>query len=132
VHTDAFRYGALGLAVLALIVFAPRLVRQFRQQSTAFVSVRDLKKLAREQRPPIVDVREPDEFEGPLGHIEGAINIPLGQLATEWRKPDDRTYPLVVVCRTDKRSAKAADILRESGISNVKVLRGGMEAWSKG
>jgi rhodanese-related sulfurtransferase len=94
--------------------------------------VRDLKKLAREQRPPIVDVREPDEFEGPLGHIEGAINIPLGQLATEWRKPDDRTYPLVVVCRTDKRSAKAADILRESGISNVKVLRGGMEAWSKG
>jgi rhodanese-related sulfurtransferase len=131
-NTDALRYGALGLAALALVVLAPRLLRQFKRQSTAFVSVRDLQLLAREQRPLIVDVREPDEFKGPLGHIEGAINIPLGQLTTEWRKPDDRTYPLVAVCRTDTRSVKAADILRQSGIPNVKILRGGMEAWSKG
>ena len=130
-NSDALRYAALGFAALALVVFVPRLIRQLKQQSAAFLSPRDLKlRLAREQRPLIVDVREPDEFDGPLGHIDGAINIPIGQLATEWLRQGPRMPPLVVVCRTDNRSAKAADILRASGVDNVKVLRGGMEAWS--
>ena len=130
-NSDALRYGALGFAALALVVFAPRLIRQLKRQSVAFVTPRDLKGLAHEQRPLIVDVREPDEFAGPLGHIEGAINIPLEQVATEWRNQGRSPPHVVVVCRTDKRSAKAAEILRASGVENVKVLRGGMEAWKK-
>jgi rhodanese-related sulfurtransferase len=39
--------------------------------------------------------------------------------------------PVVIVCRTDKRSAQAAGILRARGVDDVKVLRGGMEAWNK-
>jgi rhodanese-related sulfurtransferase len=38
--------------------------------------------------------------------------------------------PIVVVCRTDKRSAKAASILQEAGFQDVRVLRGGMERWN--
>jgi rhodanese-related sulfurtransferase len=128
---DALRYGVLGLAALALVVFAPRLVRRLKQQTSSFVSLHDLKaSLTAERRPLIVDVRESDEFGGPLGNIEGAVNVPLGQLSAAW--PDlGAGTPVVVVCRTDKRSAKAADILRASGVDDVKVLRGGMEAWSK-
>ena len=129
---DALRYGALGLAALAIVAFVPRLIRRLRPQSEAFISLHDLKRsLGGVRRPLIVDVREPNEFDGPLGHIEGAIDIPLGQLPAVWDDLGDRAPPVVVVCRTDRRSAQAADILRARGVENVKVLRGGMEAWTK-
>ncbi len=131
-HGDALRYGALGLAALALVVFVPRLIRRLRQHPQVYVSLQDLKaSLATGQRPVIVDVREPDEFDGPLKHIEGAINVPLGKLSAVWRDLGTCTPPVVIVCRTDKRSAQAAGILRARGVDDVKVLRGGMEAWSK-
>jgi len=38
---------------------------------------------------------------------------------------------LVLVCRTDKRSATAARLLREAGFAHVAVLRSGMEQWNK-
>jgi uncharacterized membrane protein YdjX (TVP38/TMEM64 family)/rhodanese-related sulfurtransferase len=130
--SDALRYGAFGLAALGIVAFVPRLIRRLRPQSEAFISLHDLKQsLVGVQRPLIVDVREPNEFDGPLGHIEGAINIPLGQLPAVWDDLGACAPPVVVVCRTDRRSAQAADILRARGVGNVKVLRGGMEAWTK-
>ena len=39
--------------------------------------------------------------------------------------------PITLVCRTDKRSASAAAILREAGFRDVRVLRGGMEQWQQ-
>jgi rhodanese-related sulfurtransferase len=41
----------------------------------------------------------------------------------------DDSRPIVVVCKTDRRSSMAAERLREAGSSNVSVLRGGMEQW---
>jgi uncharacterized membrane protein YdjX (TVP38/TMEM64 family)/rhodanese-related sulfurtransferase len=128
----ALRYGALGLAALALVAFLPRLVRRLKQHSEPLMSLDDLKRsLTSEQPPLIVDVREQSEFDGPLGHIAGAINIPLGQLPAVGGDLGACTPPVVLVCRTDRRSAKAASILRALGVKNVKVLRGGMEAWTK-
>jgi uncharacterized membrane protein YdjX (TVP38/TMEM64 family)/rhodanese-related sulfurtransferase len=128
---DALRYGVLGLAALALVVFASPLVRRLRQQSPVFVSRHDLKaSLSGDHRPLVVDVREPNEFHGPLGHIEGAINVPLAQLAAAWQHLHARA-PLILVCRTDRRSATAAGILHAKGVESVQVLRGGMEAWRK-
>lgn len=78
--------------------------------------------------PLILDVRGPDEFDGPLGHIEGARNIPLPELMAH--APDlARAGPIVCVCLTDKRSAAAAAQLAAAGIGGVSVLRGGMTAW---
>jgi sulfur dioxygenase len=76
----------------------------------------------------IVDVREPDEFAGALGHIAGARLIPLGELerrAGELAK--DR--PVVTVCRAGARSAQAASILRKAGFDKVANLAGGMLRW---
>lgn len=88
--------------------------------------------LGRDPRPAILDVRGPDEFVGPLGHIPDALNLPVSELAdrlTEIKALKDR--PIILVCRTDKRSAKAATFLRKSGFQNVHVLRGGMEQWQR-
>jgi rhodanese-related sulfurtransferase len=41
----------------------------------------------------------------------------------------DDSRPIVVVCKTDRRSLMAAERLREAESSNLSVLRGGMEQW---
>jgi glyoxylase-like metal-dependent hydrolase (beta-lactamase superfamily II)/rhodanese-related sulfurtransferase len=76
----------------------------------------------------ILDVREPDEFTGPLGHIPGAILIPLGELADlagELR----RDRPIVAVCRAGSRSAQAISILQQNGFNDTANLAGGMLRW---
>jgi sulfur dioxygenase len=76
----------------------------------------------------ILDVREPREFDGPLGHIRGARLMPLGELAERAGElADDR--PIVAVSRAGSRSAQATVILREAGFSDVANLAGGMLRW---
>ncbi len=76
----------------------------------------------------IVDVREPDEFTGPMGHIRGADLVPLGTLAERAdRLPTEK--PIVTVCRAGGRSAQATQILRKAGFDRVANLSGGMLRW---
>src|SRR4029077_8978328 len=77
----------------------------------------------------ILDVRGRDEFTGPLGHISGAMNLPLDELPKHLTELSGESRPIVVVCKTDRRSSMAAERLREAGSSSVSVLRGGMEQW---
>ncbi|MBV9016244.1 MAG: rhodanese-like domain-containing protein, partial [Alphaproteobacteria bacterium] len=79
--------------------------------------------------PVIVDVRGLDEFDGPLGHIDGARNIPLPELPAHVSELAAEGRPLVMVCLTDKRSSQAAADLQAAGLGKVAVLRGGMKAW---
>lgn len=76
-----------------------------------------------------VDVREPDEFTGELGHVDGAELVPLATVATAaaaW----DREAPLLVICRSGGRSGRAASTLRAMGFRHVYNLRGGMLGWN--
>ncbi len=76
----------------------------------------------------IIDVREVDEFEGPLGRIPGARLVPLGALA-ERSDTLSKDQPIVAVCRAGGRSAQATVILRRAGFSEVANLAGGMLRW---
>ena len=74
----------------------------------------------------LVDVRNPGEFRG--GHLPGAVNIPLGSLFERLREvPRDR--PVVVHCQSGSRAAIAASVLKASGISDVRLFRGGFAEW---
>jgi rhodanese-related sulfurtransferase len=76
----------------------------------------------------VLDVREPNEFTGPLGHIRGAQLVPLGELAARAKEiPTDK--PVVAVCRAGSRSAHATAILLKAGLSDVANLPGGMLRW---
>jgi sulfur dioxygenase len=76
----------------------------------------------------ILDVREPDEFVGPFGHIASARLVPLGQLAAEL-EAIERDKPVVTVCRSGGRSAQAYVLLRRAGFTRVANLAGGMLHW---
>jgi rhodanese-related sulfurtransferase len=111
----------------ALITF---LNGRFRQ-TTSWISVNELKaRLSAAASPVVIDVRGPEEFVGPLGHIPGAINLPLDALEVRLNEVAAvAPRGIVFVCKTDKRSEKAAAMLRAREIRNVLVLRGGMEEW---
>jgi len=79
--------------------------------------------------PILIDVRNPDEFSGPLGHITGARNIPLPMFAAAAGELVGLDRPLVLICHTDRRSSAAASHLRQLGVTDIAVLRGGMMAW---
>src|SRR6266550_9314280 len=109
-----------------------RLARLFSRPSTApvWIEAAELQRwLAGEGAPRIIDVRGPDEFAGPLGHIDGARNIPLGELPAHVNALAAEGRPLVMVCLTDKRSSQAAAELAAAGMRHVAVLRGGMKGW---
>ncbi|HWD60841.1 MAG TPA: MBL fold metallo-hydrolase [Stellaceae bacterium] len=76
----------------------------------------------------VLDVREEDEFTGPLGHIAGAVLIPLGELAA---RVDElrRDRPVIAVCRAGSRSAQATAILQQAGFGEIANLNGGMLRW---
>jgi glyoxylase-like metal-dependent hydrolase (beta-lactamase superfamily II)/rhodanese-related sulfurtransferase len=76
----------------------------------------------------ILDVREPEEFTGPLGHIAGALLIPLGSLP-ERVEELSKDVPVVAVCRSGARSAQAVNLLRQAGFARVANLPGGMLRW---
>lgn len=108
------------------------LVRRFRPAppEPRWIAAGELRaQLGAATPPQMVDVRGPEEFDGPLGHIEGALNIPLPQLEARRGEIAAAGRKLVFVCLTDKRSSAAAVQLTAAGRRDVFVLRGGMKAW---
>lgn len=127
----------LALALLAFVAFLPRLIKRVRAApAPAAIAVLDVaalkQRLDNGEAIVVLDVRGNDEYRGPLGHIAGAMNVPLTELGA--RKAELSVYkdqPIAVVCRTDRRSAQAIQQLRESGFTQPLLVPGGMEAWNK-
>ncbi|TNC33010.1 rhodanese-like domain-containing protein [Mumia zhuanghuii] len=73
----------------------------------------------------VLDVREDDEWAS--GHIDGAVHIPLGDLAARADEvPADRQ--VLVYCHAGGRSARATGFLQQRGVDAVN-LAGGVIAW---
>jgi rhodanese-related sulfurtransferase len=79
----------------------------------------------------VVDVRTPEEFKGELGHVPGAILVPLQDIETKPGVLDKyRKMELITVCRSGRRSLSAATSLAAKGF-NVKSMAGGMTEWNR-
>jgi rhodanese-related sulfurtransferase len=76
----------------------------------------------------LLDVREPAEFTGDLGHIEGAELIPLGTLPANLGKFAGEEREIISICASGARAQRAADSLAKNG-PKVRVLTGGTMAW---
>lgn len=121
--------GLLALALLAVVAFLPRLIAKLRERPMLEVS--DLKqRLDAGEMLLVLDVRTAADFVGEQGHMAAAQNLPLEELPTRLQELQPwMEQTVTLVCRTDRRSAKAAAILTKAGFTDVQVVRGGMTAW---
>jgi len=118
----------IAIALLAVVAFLPRLIGNIRRGPT--IDIPELKDRINNNSTLILDVRTADDFVGEQGHIESAINIAVEELAERMSEITEHIErPIAIVCRTDKRSAKAALLLTEQGFHDVHVVRGGMTKW---
>ncbi len=78
----------------------------------------------------VLDVREEMEYKS--GHVLNAKLIPVGKLVERMGELEKyRNKPVVVICRSGNRSARACAMLGKQGYTQVYNLSGGMMAWQK-
>ena len=75
----------------------------------------------------LIDVSEPAEYAA--GHVKGARSVPLAQIDASNELPKNKALPLVVVCPTGTRAARAVSTLKKLGFENAQALAGGLAAW---
>ena len=91
------------------------------------VSPSEAVRLINREKAVLIDVCEPGEFAA--GHAIGARNVPMGQLAGAKALPTNKTLPVVVLCASGARSARAAALLRKAGHEKAVTVSGGNSAW---
>ncbi len=121
----------LALALLAIVAFLPRLTARLRRGP--MMGVVQLKyKLDQQQDVLVLDVRTAEDYLGEQGHIANSKNIPVEDLGSRLDEIVDYVErPIAIVCRTDRRSAKAAQLLAGKGFADVHIVKGGMTDWNQ-
>ena len=107
---------------------SPGLFERARPNPAGYRDVAPAEVWAERARLRLIDVREPDEYTGELGHVPGAALVPVatvGAAAGGWSPDDD----IVLICRSGARSGRVADALARAGF-RVMNLVGGMIAWN--
>ncbi len=99
--------------------------------STASISSAELRdRLDSPTAPDVLDVRTPAEFES--AHIAGSHNVPLDVLGKNTSKVAEQLDgDVVLVCKSGQRAAKAAALLRDSGLNTGLVLQDGLTDWER-
>ncbi|MCW9014390.1 MAG: VTT domain-containing protein [Gammaproteobacteria bacterium] len=128
---DLIQKALLALALLAVVSFLPRIISSLRR--AAMLDINELKqRLDASEDLLLLDVRTAADYIGDQGHIAGSILIPLEEL--EQRMDEISGYlekPVITICRTDRKSARAAQLLSQKGFTDVQVARMGMTDWIK-
>jgi rhodanese-related sulfurtransferase len=115
-----------------MTAFLSRLFRRPCADAPAWIEVDELqRRLAACEAVVLLDVRQPDEFTAPPGHLPGAVNMPLADLPGRVGELAARRQSVVLVCKTDRRSAQAATELLAAGLQDVAVLRDGTDGWHR-
>jgi len=90
------------------------------------VTVQELKSMIENNEDfQLIDVREPFEYE--VSNLNG-LNIPLSGILIEADKVS-KDKPVIIQCRSGKRSAQAVMLLEQQGYNNLANLQGGILAW---
>src|SRR5262245_32485381 len=75
----------------------------------------------------LLDVRTPGEYS--TAHIAGSYNVPVDVLAEHAAEIGALDMPVVLICQSGQRAARADAVLRTSGLRQLRILNGGMRAW---
>lgn len=91
------------------------------------VNTSEAVRLINREKAVLVDVGESEEFAA--GHAGGARNIPLGRLEGSKELPSNKALPVLLMCPTGARAARAAGVLRKAGYERALAVAGGTRAW---
>lgn len=123
---------ALFIALTGFLLLAQRIVPRIGQ---TFIDPEELKRRMDEGETLVVlDVRTPQEFSSKMGHVPGAVNLPLKHFKARLNEIRDdigpyTEQPVFVVCRFESQSPRAAKTLKKEGFTNVSIVKGGMIRW---
>lgn len=122
--------GFLFLAGVARIVMNKRIVRE---RAEGWLGPVQLEELMWGNAPEIVDVRNPEDFHGPKGHIRGSMNIPFAELSRHLAEiaPKERRA-IVVVDEKGEHAWEALQLVKGAGHAWSYALKGGLRAWRRG
>jgi len=113
--------------LMAVAVFVGVVLMGQVLMPTGGIDVEQAQKM-KQQGALLLDVRQPGEYAEV--HVQNATLIPLGDLGS--RMGELAAYkdkPVVVMCRSGRRSAKAVEELKEAGFTQVSNIKGGITAW---
>lgn len=121
----------IGVALLAVAIFVPRVISGMRK--SPMMEVDELKRrLDSDEDILLLDVRTPADYDGEQKHIAGSVLLPLEELESRIAELDGYLEkPVITICRTHNKSAKAAKILAEKGFADVQVAKMGMTDWNE-
>src|ERR1044072_6729667 len=125
--------------VVILFVLGSGVTAAYAQQPAAsLITADELKaQMASNQRVLVVDVRSPDVFASSTTTVKGSYHfkVPHLKYRTQFAPfkdlPRDSEIVIYCTCPKDEASIAGAQILRESGFKNVRVLQGGWNEWMK-
>jgi rhodanese-related sulfurtransferase len=116
------------LMVIALTSGAALLWPVLAQGAASGLTTAQAVQLINREKAVVIDVCEAEEFA--QGHVAGARNVPLAQLEAQlpkWVK--NKTTPVVMLCQSGARAARAATQARQLGYEQAQPLAGGLKAW---
>lgn len=121
----------LAFALLAIVGFLPSLIGRLRRGP--MMDVENVKqKLDTGEDVLLLDVRSAEDYVGEQGHVKESLLIPLEELNTRISEIENfQEKTVMTICRTDRRSEKAAQILAKHGFADVHVVKQGMTDWNK-
>jgi uncharacterized membrane protein YdjX (TVP38/TMEM64 family) len=118
----------IAIALLAMVSFIPRFIASIRRGPG--IDVNELHKRLSNQQTVLLDVRSNKAFQ--QDGIRQGLNIPLEQLAEQIDRLQDHIEDSIsIICTTDRRSKKAANILIKKGFRHIDVVNGGMMEWNR-
>ena len=92
------------------------------------ISVAQLAAQLQNEKPLLLDVREPWEYE--ICHIDGSINIPMGHIPQQLAQLQGVTE-IVVICHHGIRSQNVIHFLQQQSVDGLVNLDGGVDAWAR-
>lgn len=116
------------LYLCALIIFIG--CKKPSHGQTKLVTSEELPALLEQKGVQLIDVRRPEEYKE--GFIPNAVNINfLAPTFSEDIQQLDKEKPIIVYCRSGRRSAKSSKILEEAGFKEIYDLEGGFLKWQE-
>jgi rhodanese-related sulfurtransferase len=114
---------------LLIIIMAGFMFINSKAQDKAVITVQEMKEKAESDNSFIIlDVRTPEELTGPLGKIDGVINIPLQELNQRINELEHlKDKEISIICRSGNRSHYATETLNKNGYKAKNVLGGMIE-----